>query len=306
MLLGALIVLVVIAAALREKRIAALTALSMSRRRLGADGIVIGGAGFTLERAGGPAVLLIHGAGDTPQTLRYLGEYLHARGFHVVAPLLPGHGRSVRDFMRVRADDLTNAARGAFVELRAAHDWTGIIGLSMGGALAVQLAAEFPDLPALGLAAPYLAMPSRIERAARIAWLWGPFVPIVESTEGQSVFDPVERDRNLAYGVFTASALRALYETVRRASAALPCVTAPTLVVQSREDNRISVGAAERSFAKLGAKEKRLEWVSGASHVITVDYGRERVFEMLASWLEEHGAAVVSPSRAPRDSHPSP
>ena len=294
MLLGALIVLVVIAAALREKRIAALTTLSMSRRRLGSDGIVVGGGGFTLERANGPAVLLIHGAGDTPQTLRYLGDYLHARGFHVVAPLLPGHGRSVRDFLRVRADDLTNAARAAYVELREQREWTGIIGLSMGGALAVQLAAEFPELPALGLAAPYLEMPRRIERAARIAWLWGPLVPIVDSSEGESVFDAEERSRNLAYGIFTASALRALYETVRRAADASPYVNAPTLFVQSREDNRISVAAAERAFAKLGAKEKRLVWVTGASHVITVDFGREHVFEMLAAWLEQHGAAVVS------------
>src|SRR4051794_33989027 len=104
MLLGTLIVLVVIAAALRERRIGALTALSMTRRRLGADGLVIGAEGFTLARENAPAVLLIHGAGDTPQTLRYLAEYLHRRGFHVEVPLLPGHGRSVRDFMRVRAD----------------------------------------------------------------------------------------------------------------------------------------------------------------------------------------------------------
>src|SRR3954471_10437562 len=115
MLLGILIVIMVVLAALRERRIGALTALSMTRRRLGPDGIVIGGAGFTLERANAPAVLLIHGAGDTPQTLRYLADYLHVRGFHVVAPLLPGHGRSVRDFMHVRADDLTRAARDAYL-----------------------------------------------------------------------------------------------------------------------------------------------------------------------------------------------
>jgi carboxylesterase len=294
MLLGALVVLLVVAAALRERRIGALTALSMTRRRLGADGIVIGGEGFALEREGAPAVLLIHGAGDTPQTLRYLAEHLHHRGFHVEVPLLPGHGRSVRDFMRVRADDLTNAARAAYVELRQRGTWTGIVGLSMGGALAVQIAAEFPDLPALGLAAPYLEMPRRIERAARMAWLWGPLVPIVESSDGLSVFDPSERDKSLAYGVFTANALRALYETVQRASAASPRVKAPTLFIQSREDNRISVSAAERAFAKIGATEKRLEWVSGASHVITVDFGREQVFELLASWLETHGARGVS------------
>src|SRR3569833_369745 len=295
MLLGVLVVLVVIVAALRERRIGALTALSLTRRRLGHDGIVIGGEGFTLARANAPAVLLLHGAGDTPQTLRYLADFLHARGFHVEVPLLPGHGRSIRDFMRVRADDLTSAARAAYVDLRQSHSWTGVIGLSMGGALAVQLAGEFADLPALGLAAPYLEMQRRIERAARISRLWGPFVPLVESTEGLSIFDPEERPKNLAYGVFTAGALRALYETARRAASASPRVRAPTLVVQSREDNRISIAEAERAFAKLGATETRLEWISGASHVITVDFGRDHVFELLASWLENHGAAVVSP-----------
>src|ERR1041384_2141032 len=113
MLLGALIVLVVIVAALRERRIGALTALSLTRRRLGPDGIVIGGGGLTLARDNAPAVLLLHGAGDTPQTLRYLAEFLHRRGFHVAAPLLPGHGRSVGEFRRVTADALTNAARAA-------------------------------------------------------------------------------------------------------------------------------------------------------------------------------------------------
>jgi carboxylesterase len=295
MLLGVLIVLVVIVLALRERRIGALTALTLTRRRLGPDGVVIGGEGFSLERNDAPAVLLLHGAGDTPQTLRYLAEYLHRRGFHVEAPLLPGHGRSVRDFMRVRADDLANAARAAYADLRERRSWVGVIGLSMGGALAVQVAAEYADLPALGLAAPYLEMPPRIARAARVSRLWGPFVPLVESTEGLSIFDAEERTKNLAYGVFTAGALRALYDTVRRAASASPRVVAPTLVVQSREDNRISVAAAERAFARIGATEKRLEWISGASHVITVDFGREHVFELLASWLEQHGAAVVIP-----------
>jgi carboxylesterase len=294
MLLGVVIVLFVVAAALRERRIEAMTALSMTRRRLGTNGIVIGGEGFVLERPLAPAVLLIHGAGDTPQTLRYLADDLHARGFHVSAPLLPGHGRSMREFRSVRADTLTDATRTAYAELRATHEWVAMIGLSMGGALAVQIAAENPDLPALGLAAPYLAMPARIQQAARLSWLWGPFVPIVNSSEGLSVLDPAERDNNLAYGVFTAAALRALRETVRRADEALPRVTAPTLVVQSREDNRISVAAAERAFARLGAKEKRLEMISGAAHVITVDFGREHVFASFASWLEDHGARQVT------------
>ena|ERR1043166_2843927 len=262
---------------------------SRERRPLGADGIVVGGEGFELTRPGAPGVLLLHGGGDTPQTLRYLGDFLHQRGFSVSAPLLPAHGRTVQEFSSMSPDRLLAAARSALASLRAlgGGQAVGVIGVSMGGALAVQLAAEDPQIGALGLVAPYLVMPPRIERAARLAWVWGPLVPLVRSGDGVSILDPAERTRNLAYGVFSAKALAALYAVVERGDAALPRVHAPTLFIQSREDNRISVAAAERAFSRLGASDKRLVWVTGAAHIITVDYGRERVFEALAGWMDE-------------------
>ncbi len=271
--------------------------VGLSRRRawsaaftphsIGPDGIIVGAAGYELERPGAPAVLVLHGGGDTPQTVRYLSDALHARGFHVVAPLLPGHGRTIREFSTVTAGTLTDSAFECYHALRERHTRVGIIGVSMGGALAVQVAAATPDLPALGLVAPYLAMRPRASRLARTSRIWGMLVPAFASSEGFSIRDPEERKKSLAYGAFTAGALRALYITVQRAAAALPRVTAPTLVIQSREDNRIDVDDAERAFARLGAREKRLEWTAGAAHIITVDYGREHVIELLASWMEE-------------------
>ncbi|HMA23736.1 MAG TPA: alpha/beta fold hydrolase [Gemmatimonadaceae bacterium] len=284
--IGALTVTAAIGLWWRTRYLRAAMETGLRRRPLGPDGIVIGAEGFVHERHGAPAVLLLHGAGDTPQTLRYLADALYERGFHVSAPLLPGHGRTVADFARVRADDLIEATREHYRALHRAHPWLGVIGLSMGGALAVQIAAENPELPALGLVAPYLAMPATIEGLARTAWLWGPFAPVLRSVNGMSVLDPVERDRSLAYGVFTPAALRALWTTMRRAVDALPRVVAPTLMIQSREDNRISVADAERAFALLGAREKRLQWITGAAHVITVDYGRDVVIASLVSWME--------------------
>ncbi len=286
-----LLVVMVVAAGLyvlRRRHVRTLTALAASRGPLSAYGVIIGAEGFELSRRNAPAVLLLHGGGDTPQTLRYLASALHARGYHVRAPLLPGHGRTIREFTTLRADDLIRCATSEYEALERDHAWAAVIGLSMGGALAVQLAAESPGLPALGLVAPYLAMPKKIERAARLSWLWGPVVPLVRSGDGLSILDPDERARSLAYGVFTPAALRALRETVRRGAAALPRVTAPTLVIHSRGDNRISVADAEAAFARLGAKEKRLQWITGAAHIITVDYGRERVFDSLADWLDSH------------------
>ncbi len=298
MLYVAVVVLALAGWVLRARRIRLLESVSRGTRVFGPDGIAVGASGIDLPTRGAAAVLLLHGGGDTPQSLAELAAHLHARGFAVSVPLLPGHGRTIRDFAKVRATEFSRAAVAAYEALRTRHDVVYVAGLSMGGALAVQLASERHEIPALVLLAPYLSMPPKIERAAKAAWLWGPIMPFVRSGEGVSVLDPEQRARSLAYGVFSASALRALYDTARRAFEVLPRVTSPTLVIQSREDNRISVAAAERAFARLGASEKRLEWVTGAAHVITVDFGRERVYEMVAAWFESHVTAREVEHRA--------
>ena len=264
-----------------------------ARRPIGPLGIVEGAEPIVHDRPGAPAVLLLHGGGDTPQTLGYLADHLIARGYAVHAPLLPGHGTTLRAFARVSADDLMQRVREEYAALRQAYDWVAVVGLSMGGALGARLAAE-QSLPALVLLAPYLAMPRGLARAARWAQIWGKLVPYVDSTpRGRpSIFDPAEVKRSLAYGVFSAAALRALYDTARAADAALPLIKAPTLMLQSTEDTRIAAADAARAFERIGADEKRLEWLEGTGHIITVDYGRDRVFEAVSAWLERHRASV--------------
>lgn len=290
--LAALVVL----AAWRRSAARAIERRALLERPLGPGGVVAGAGEIRLP-GGCAAVLLLHGGGDTPQSMRYLAEHLHARGFTVHVPLLPGHGTTIRDFARSSAERWRAAALDAYRALRGEHAWVAIVGQSMGGALAVQVAALTPDLPALALVAPYLAMPRMLRWVARLAPLWTLVQPYPSSRSPGSVRDPAERDRSLGYGYFPPRALRALQRTARSAWAALPAVHAPTLVVQSREDNRISAADAERAFARLGAQEKRIVWVEGAGHVLTVDFGRERLFQLLGDWLEEHGGAPARSGR---------
>lgn len=283
----------------RRRRVADAEADCARRLPLGDGGLVAGAHPIALEAGPGtPAALLVHGAGDTPQTLRYLAERLHARGFTVRAPLLPGHGRLLRDFADVDAERWLAHVRAELDRLRAAHPWTAVVGLSMGGALSVRLAAERPELSALALVAPYLAMPAAVERAARLAAFWGPLVPYVRSSHPTrpSILDEEERARSLGFGWFSPAALRGLADTVRAARAALPRIVPPTLVVQSREDNRIHPEAAAEAFARLGTAVKAMEWVGGA-HVLTVDVDRERVAELVLGWLDAQGARAALAAR---------
>lgn len=259
------------------------------RLPVGADGIIPGAQAIALDPPGATTgVLLLHGFGDTPQSLRYLAEDLAEHGYLVRAPLLPGHGRTVQAFARSRGGEWLAAARSARDALQGRCERVAIVGQSMGGALAVLLAAERPPA-VLVLLAPYLAASPGVARIARWGELASLAVPYVGSrSQGVSIHDPDERARALGYGVTTPRLLTELAAVATRAAAALGEIGAPALVIQSRDDHRVAPAVAEHALRRLASREKRLEWVEGCGHVLTVDRERARVFALVREWLARH------------------
>ena len=254
-----------------------------------ADSVILSGAeAIDLQEGGSHGALLLHGFGDTPQTLSLMARRLARSGYGVYAPLLPGHGRTVHAFRQSRADEWIDTARESMLRMRARYATVSVVGLSMGGALAVLLAAESNAIASLVLIAPYLGMPAPLRIAAATHWLWGRMAGEINSRNPRSIRDPIERERNLAYGTVTGRTLHELSRVVKRARSALPRVTAPTLLIMSREDPRVAPGVGEFAMKALGAREKKLVWTEGAGHIITVDYGRERVFSETEKWLRAH------------------
>jgi carboxylesterase len=275
-----------------------------ARLQLGPDGIIAGAGPIDLPAAAGPspgAALLLHGFGDTPQTLAHLAAYLHDRGWTVRVPLLPGHGRTLGEWARTRAADWLDAARAELATLRRQHDAVALVGLSMGGALASVLAAEesardtaagrdghTARIVALVLIAPYLAMARWIRTLAGLHYVITPVLPYASAGGGPSILDPAEREQNLAYGVTTPRLVNELAHVVRAARAALPRITMPALLVQSRYDNRVRPATAEWAFGALGSADKRLVWIDRGGHVITADTGHEEVASCVDDWLASH------------------
>jgi carboxylesterase len=258
--------------------------------------IIAGAETIDLQGANSRGVLLLHGFGDTPQTLGLLARDLHSHGFGVRAPLLSGHGRTVEAFVASRRGQWLDSARQELESFRRRYSTVGIGGLSMGGAIAALLAAENRDLCALVLIAPYFGMRLNYRAAAASYWLWAPLVGTVKSKSPGSIRDPIEREKSVGYGVFTGRLLYELWRVARRARLALPLVHIPTLLIQSKADPRLAPSIAERAFESLGTDDKRLVWVEGAGHVITVDYGREHVFQEVRDWLDAHLQAEAAPA----------
>ncbi|MFN2398590.1 MAG: alpha/beta hydrolase [Gemmatimonadaceae bacterium] len=259
------------------------------RLPLNPDGIVRGAASISLHRDDAAhAVLVIHGFGDTPQSMSYLAEYLHARGYAVSVPLLPGHGRTLRAFGGSQSDEWINAARDELKVLRGRHRHVSIAGLSMGGAIAAILAAEYRDVSSLVLLAPFFEASAAVRLVASVPHIFAAIFPFIAGSGERSIRDPAERARNLAYRASTPAVVRELTRLANRARSALPGIEAPVLIIQSRKDYRVAPAVAERALNAVGSLVKRVEWLENSGHVISVDFGRERVFALAAEWMEMH------------------
>jgi carboxylesterase len=269
----------------------------------GADAIVPGAHALTLRASRSHAALLLHGFGDTPQTLKLLAEYLHTtHGWSVRVPLLPGHGRSLRAFDGSYGDQWRRAAHEEYINLCSEYATVALVGLSMGGALATLEASRDAKLPALVLLAPYLTPPARAERLAPLANLIHLLIPyLTGGNRALSIFDPTARAESVGYGAVPPKRFRDLVSIAHDARFAAASVRAPTLLMHSRTDYRIPVPMAERHAALFtGASECAQQWLEGCGHVITVDYCRQCVWDATAAWLNRHAGAPTRDTAALR------
>lgn len=286
-----------------------------ARRALDAQGHVIGAGAlqWPAPRPEAPAALLLHGFNDTPQSMAYLAARLHAAGYAVLVPQLPGHGVSLARMAReAHVTAWQRAVHDARASLQARHDRVFVCGQSMGGALAIvetvmprEVASRETEprkFAALALLAPYIGMTPALQLRTLVATLLQWLLPYHTSTGGErSIHDAVARAEALGPGVVTARMLRGLRHIARAAERVLPQLMVPTLYLQSREDNRIAVSVAERAFAAIGAPDKRQQWLAGCGHILSADFCRDTVADAVIAWFNAHGGGadtVVAPTSA--------
>ncbi|MBM3906873.1 MAG: alpha/beta fold hydrolase [Gemmatimonadetes bacterium] len=263
--------------------------------RRGPDGVIIGAEAFMLPGTGDRAVVLFHGYNDSPHTMRAVATALQQAGWTVYVPLLPGHGRSLADFAAARADDWIAAAREAVGEALARHRRVAVGGLSLGGALAMIVAAEQSTVRAAVLFSPFLVQHWRLTLMAT-AW---PLLTVgakylTGGATTRSIRDPGARAAFIAYGCSTPRLLREVQRIATRAFAALPAVHQPVWIAQSGDDYRIPPEEAQDAFDTLGSRDKGIQWTTGNGHVITVDYGHRELAAAAVAWLEDRVPAAVA------------
>lgn len=96
------------------------------------------------NRQGNPLVVLLHGLGANSASWQLQIPPLTRQGFHVLAPDAPGFGRSTYPRNNVSIP-ITAGFMAEFIE-KMGNEQAVMVGISMGGALALQVALDNPQL----------------------------------------------------------------------------------------------------------------------------------------------------------------
>jgi pimeloyl-ACP methyl ester carboxylesterase len=109
------------------------------------------------------AVILFHGLSANRRVMSYLGEKFALAGFRVYMLDFPGHGDSAEPFTFARAEECATEAIGTLVRRGEIDpDKTALIGHSMGGAIAIRLADQFPTAATIAISPAPLVLPHRM------------------------------------------------------------------------------------------------------------------------------------------------
>jgi pimeloyl-ACP methyl ester carboxylesterase len=263
--------------------------------------VTVGGLRIGYERAGeGPPLLLLQGfVGDGPRTWRRQIDDLSDE-FTVIAWDAPGAGRSSDPPESFRLPDYADCIAGflAALGLRRAH----IVGLSIGGAMALEFYRRYPGVPmTLVLAGAYAgwagSLPpdvaaQRLQRSLDVSEL--------PPREFADALLPTMFSKSTAPAVVTefAAALSdfhpAGFRTMAHASAeadlrdVLPQIKVPTLLLYGDQDERAPLTVAAAMQAAIPTAT--LVLLPGIGHVSSVE-AAERFNAEVRAFLRRVGSS---------------
>lgn len=248
------------------------------------------GAEPLFMKGGEKACLLIHGLTGTPSEMLFLAEQLNNAGYTVNAPLLPGHGTSIKELNNTTWHAWVGTVSRELVKMRARHEKVYVAGQSMGGIMTLMLAALHGDMIE---ACAVFSTPMHFKQfAARY------LLPVLCATHiGRMIGDlpatpglDVKKTQGVPHASYGRNSIPATYSLMElmkiiRKKSFLSAIKTPLLVIQSTEDIFIHPGSAAHIIKNTGSAKKELIMLHNSYHAITADCERDKIVEAMLNFF---------------------
>jgi carboxylesterase len=227
-------------------------------------------------------VLLSHGFTGSPYSIKPWGRYLADKGYAVSVPRLPGHGTSWQQLNITTWVDWYGEVSRAFDTLRQENDAVVVGGLSMGGALALQLAEQHDaEISGVVLVNPAVATKRKdVKLLPVLKHLVSAFPAIANDIKrpGQDEHGYPKTPLKAAHSMM--SAWPGVIDGLGR-------ITKPVLYLRSTEDHVVDELSEDIIIRGLGSSDVRRSALANSYHVATLDNDDQQIFAESAAFVAE-------------------
>lgn len=226
-------------------------------------------------------VLVLHGFTGNCSAVRPVAEAAAEAGHAVEMPLLPGHGTTWQDLARTTWRQWAARSIDALELLARRSRRQIVVGLSMGGTLALHLAETRGDSVA-GVALINPAVQTRDPRLKLLPVLkWVlPSLPGIAS----DIADPEQHE--MAYERVPLRALASMLELQRHVRTDLHRITQPLLVLTSTQDHVVDPRDSTTIVEQVASDDVEQIRLERSYHVATLDYDAGTVLQETLAFID--------------------
>ena len=229
---------------------------------------------------------IIHGFSSSTYETKELAEFLGNNGYHTVTRNLPGHGTTIQECNKVKYQDWLSFVEQDLAVLSNSSEKLIVIGMSMGGVLALHLASLFP-IECVISAAPVLHFRDhqKLKYLNSILCNLFPIRPKIDSY-------PKELDKELVfhgYDQYPMVALNEFFKMNILINKDLNKIKCPLLLLHANEDNTSLLINIEIIKSNIRSKVKLVNYYENATHNIFVESKDQlRIFIDIKEFLEKY------------------
>ncbi|RLB63507.1 MAG: hypothetical protein DRI90_06725 [Deltaproteobacteria bacterium] len=238
------------------------------------------------------AVLLLHGFTSSTDTVDGLLPYLEKAGIPYERPVLRGHGTRYQDMRGVTAQHWYVDADRALLKLWNQGYHVVVVGLSMGGLVALELAMRHPDV-----IAGVVTVAASLKFKDPLAKLTGVLAKMVRYWPSPESFHDQELAKKCTnYPKFATDAFASLYDYSQEIAERLHEVHVPIRILQSKKDQVVAPESANIIYEKVSSPLRQILWFEQSGHEMMQDMEAEAVFDEVMEFVNEFRAAGESGS----------
>ncbi len=234
-------------------------------------------------------VVLAHGYLSAPQEIRPLADYLYDRGYSVYGVRLKGHGTAPEALARVDWEEWFRSISRGYAAMRHRCSQVVVGGFSLGGVLAMCLAAAYQQQIAavFSINAPMKLRDRRTFMVPAVIW-WDRLRHSMRIPGAAHSWVSNERTENpgINYEVNYLRGTRQLQLAIAACRKQLDRVTAPALVIQANADPLVHPDSADTIYNELGSSSKYIAKMDYDRHVIVRGDDSDRVFEKIGWFVD--------------------